>query len=149
MSNNGANTNSTNNSTTTSSPTKRSTKKFFFLFLAATAAIATFLAVTEIFGFLIETFASIPLLFKITLAACFVIAAILMAIFCKRKKGIVLLIWTLTAMAIYLAYAIYLFPAEFVSNLYFPSEFAGGYFLSFIVALFCYLFAFDIFKKKK
>lgn len=148
--NNRTNNNGTNNSTNNNSPSsKRATKKFFLFAGVLTATIAIVVALTEVLGFLIETFTSIPLLFKVTLGACYFIALVLMIIFCKKHKFIVLLLWTIIAIGIYLAYAIFQFPGEFISNLYFPEEFAGGYFLGFVVAIFTYIFAFDVFKKKK
>lgn len=141
--------NSTNSNTSSTTPSsKRATKKFFIYTSFITLALAIVFAVTEVLGFLIETFTSVPLLFKLTLGICYFIALILMLIFCKNKF-IALLLWTTLAIAVYLSYAIFQFPQEFMSNLYFPQDVAGGYLLGFIVTVFSYCFAFNVFNRKK
>lgn len=134
----GANNNSTitNTSTRTTSSSKRAIGKFFICMGLLTLAFAIVVAVIEVFGFLIETFTSIPVLFKVTLGACYLIALILMLIFLKKRcKFIVLLIWTLTAIGIYVGYAIYQFPQEFINNLSFPKDFAIGYAFASLIAM--------------
>lgn len=146
MKKNGANTNRTitSTSTRTTSSSKRAIGKFFICMGLLTLAFAIVVAVIEVFGFLIGTFTSIPVLFKVTLVACYSIALILMFIFLKKKyKFIVLLLWTLTAIVFYLGYSIYQFPQEFINNLYFPKDLAIGYGFASLIAIISNAIAFN------
>lgn len=145
-----SNINSTNSNTSSTTPSsKRAPKKFFMYTGFFTLALAIVVAVTEVLGFLIETFTSIPLLFRVTLGICYFIALILMIIFCKKHKFIALLLWTTIAIAIYLTYAICQFPQEFISNLYFPQDVVRGYLVCFVVTVISYCLAFNVFKRSK
>lgn len=118
---------------------KKATKKFFIYFLAITILFVIGMTLIEVLGFIIATFSTINIVFKITLASCYVVAFVLMFIFVKKRKKIALVLWTIIAASIYIGYAILLFPQKFMENLYFPKEAFVGYMISLGICIFCYM----------
>lgn len=127
---------------------KKATKKFFIYFLSITILLAIGVSLIEVMGFVVATFNTISFVFKITLAACYIVAFVLMFIFVKKRKKIALALWTIIAISIYMGYVIILFPQEFISYLYFPEELLVGYVVSLIVCIYCYIISIHEAQKK-